>query len=294
MTEWYSRATLPGCKHACIYSTDWLLNMEHHCTLNFPSIPFLLYFPSHLCSQALVQICSWPKHWMLDNFIFVFVYRWMSQADLFPSADMAEMNRIHYELEYTEGISQQMRIPERLKIASSSSEEPPGPPLDASHSTMMHVPERIVIAGIGRVVVWFLSKWDVKKSSSQLISIFLTDQGDSNDARFGRPRDLDLIQSTPLETVELKTPPRVLTLNDQPLDFLEPEQADNSTAQPRDEVTNEKLQITLSSWHGELRAVVSSQMQSHFRSRRERCRSENSTMRRNGQLNKQDLWVNIH
>ncbi|XP_048020238.1 mitochondrial fission factor homolog A [Megalobrama amblycephala] len=163
----------------------------------------------------------------------------MSEADFFPSADMAEINRIHYELEYTEGISQQMRIPERLKIASSSSEEPPGLPLDASHSTMMHVPERIVIAG------------------------------DGNDARFGRPRDLDLIQSTPLETVELKTPPRVLTLNDQTLDFLEPEPepepAGNSTAQPRDE------------------------MRSHFRSRRERCRSENSTMRRNGQINKQDF-----
>lgn len=159
----------------------------------------------------------------------------MSEADFFISADMAEINRIHYELEYTEGISQQMRIPERLKISSSSSEEPPGPLLDASHSTMMHVPERIVIAG------------------------------DGNDARFERPRDLDLIQSTPLETVELKTPPRVLTLSDQPLDFLEPEPAGNSTAQPRDE------------------------MRSHFRSRRERCRSENSTMHRNGQINKHDF-----
>ncbi|KAK7158884.1 hypothetical protein R3I94_005270 [Phoxinus phoxinus] len=162
----------------------------------------------------------------------------MSETD-FISADMAEINRIHYELEYTEGISQQMRIPERLKISSSSSEEPSGPLLHVSHSTMMHVPERIVIAG------------------------------DSNDARFGRPRDLDLIQSTPLETVEMKTPPRVLTLNDQPLDFLEPEPdsepASNSTAHSRDE------------------------MRSHFRSRRERCRSENSTMHRNGQINKHDF-----
>lgn len=66
--------------------------------------------------------------------------------------------------------------------------------------------------------------------------MFLTDQGDANDARFGRPRDLDLIQSTPVETVELKTPPRVLTLNDQALDFLEPEPAANATAQQREEV----------------------------------------------------------
>lgn len=159
----------------------------------------------------------------------------MSEADFFPSADMAEINRIHYELEYTEGISQQMRIPERLKIAPSLSEEPPGPLIDGSHSTMMHVPERIVVAG------------------------------DDNDAHFSRPRDLDLIQSTPVETVELKTPPRVLTLNDQLLDFLEPEPAANSTAQQREE------------------------MRSHLRSRKERCRNENSMMRRSGQINKHDF-----
>ncbi|XP_051990412.1 mitochondrial fission factor homolog A-like [Xyrauchen texanus] len=159
----------------------------------------------------------------------------MSEADFFPSADMAEINHIHYELEYTEGISQQMRIPERLKIGPSSSHEPHDSFLAASHSTMMHVPERIVVAG------------------------------DSNDACFGRPRNLDLIQSTPIETVELKTPPRVLTLNDQLLGFLEPEPAANSTAQPREE------------------------MRSNMRSRRERCRSENSTMRRNGQMNNHDI-----
>ncbi|XP_051984863.1 mitochondrial fission factor homolog A-like [Xyrauchen texanus] len=157
----------------------------------------------------------------------------MSEADFFPSADMVEINRIHYELEYTEGISQQMRIPERLKIGPGSSQEPPDPFLEASHSTMMHVPERIVVAG------------------------------DGDDARFGRPRDLDLIQSTPIETVELNTPPRVLTLNDQPLDFIEPDPATNS--QPSDEV------------------------RSHLRSRQEHCRNENSSLRRNGQLNKHDF-----
>lgn len=48
--------------------------------------------------------------------------------------------------------------------------------------------------------------------------------GDSNDQQFLGPRDLDLIQSTPIETLALKTPPRVLTLNERPLDFLEEEQ----------------------------------------------------------------------
>lgn len=45
--------------------------------------------------------------------------------------------------------------------------------------------------------------------------------GDNNDPQFTRPRDLDLIQSTPLEAFSLKTPPRVLTLNERPLDFME-------------------------------------------------------------------------
>lgn len=64
-----------------------------------------------------------------------------------PSAEVAEINRIHYELEYTEGISQRMRIPETLKVAT---DKPAGSlafeqPLPV-HSTMQ-VPERIVVAG---------------------------------------------------------------------------------------------------------------------------------------------------
>ncbi|KAL0174822.1 hypothetical protein M9458_030790, partial [Cirrhinus mrigala] len=51
---------------------------------------------------------------------------------------------------------------------------------------------------------------------------------DSDDMQF--PRDLDLIQSTPLEsTLSLKTPPRVLTLNERPLDFLEMEQPSSAS-----------------------------------------------------------------
>lgn len=65
-----------------------------------------------------------------------------------PAAEVAEMNRIHFELEYTEGISQRMRIPETLKVASenqtgSMSLQQPFP----IHTTMMQVPERIIIAG---------------------------------------------------------------------------------------------------------------------------------------------------
>lgn len=58
------------------------------------------------------------------------------------------MNRIHYDLEYTEGISQRMRIPETLKMgpenqtASLSLQQPlPNQP------AMMQVPERIIVAG---------------------------------------------------------------------------------------------------------------------------------------------------
>lgn len=111
-----------------------------------------------------------------------------------PTAEMAEMNRIQYELEYTEGISQRMRIPEMLKVAPQARDDHSVGSQEVPQGVMMQVPERIVIAG------------------------------DSNDPQFPRPRDLDLIQSTPLETLSLKTPPRVLTLNERPLDFLEEEQ----------------------------------------------------------------------
>lgn len=65
-----------------------------------------------------------------------------------PSAEAAEMNRIHYELEYTEGISQRMRIPETLMVASEKQTgslllQQPLPPRTA----LMQVPERIVVAG---------------------------------------------------------------------------------------------------------------------------------------------------
>ncbi|CAJ1065708.1 mitochondrial fission factor homolog B isoform X2 [Xyrichtys novacula] len=111
-----------------------------------------------------------------------------------PTAEMAEMNRIQYELEYTEGISQRMRIPEMLKVAPQSHEDHSLGTQEVPHSVIMQVPERIVVAG------------------------------DNNDLQFPRPRDLDLIQSTPLDHLSLKTPPRVLTLSERPLDFAEEEQ----------------------------------------------------------------------
>lgn len=64
-----------------------------------------------------------------------------------PTAEIAEINRIHYELEYTEGISQRMRIPEKLKVASSASGNEEGVFCEAPHSALMQVPERIVVAG---------------------------------------------------------------------------------------------------------------------------------------------------
>lgn len=60
------------------------------------------------------------------------------------------MNRIQYELEYTEGISQRMRVPETLKVASDKQTGPL--PLDQPlpiHTALMQVPERIVVAGKG-------------------------------------------------------------------------------------------------------------------------------------------------
>lgn len=65
-----------------------------------------------------------------------------------PTAEMAEMNRIQYELEYTEGISQRMRIPEMLKVAPQAHEEPNLGSQELLHGVIMQVPERIVIAGL--------------------------------------------------------------------------------------------------------------------------------------------------
>ncbi|XP_036005591.1 mitochondrial fission factor homolog B isoform X2 [Fundulus heteroclitus] len=110
-----------------------------------------------------------------------------------PTVEMAEINRIQYEMEYTEGISQKMRIPQNLKLSSQAHEEPGFGLQEVPPSVTMQVPERIVITG------------------------------DAADHQYPRPRDLDLIQSTPLETLSLKTPPRVLTLSERPLDFLEEE-----------------------------------------------------------------------
>nr|XP_044607538.1 mitochondrial fission factor isoform X8 [Equus asinus] len=148
---------------------------------------------------------------------------------------MAEISRIQYEMEYTEGISQRMRVPEKLKVA------PPNADLEQGFqegvpnaSVVMQVPERIVVAG------------------------------NNEDIPFSRPADLDLIQATPFKPLALKTPPRVLTLSERPLDFLDLER-------PPPTPQNE-----------EIRAVG--------RLKRERSMSENA-VRQNGQLVRTDsMW----
>ncbi|KAK5918950.1 hypothetical protein CgunFtcFv8_022888 [Champsocephalus gunnari] len=94
------------------------------------------------------------------------------------SAEVAEMSRIHYQLEYTEGISQRMRIPDTIKVALGNPSESLQfqQPLPI-HTTMMQVPERIIVAG---------------------------DDGDSD---FSRTREFDLIQSIPPMDLDMKAPP---------------------------------------------------------------------------------------
>lgn len=145
---------------------------------------------------------------------------------------MAEISRIQYEMEYTEGISQRMRVPEKLKVAPPNADLEQGFQEGVSNaSVIMQVPERIVVAG------------------------------NNEDIPFSRPADLDLIQSTPFKPLALKTPPRVLTLSERPLDFLDLER-------PAPTPQNE-----------EIRAVG--------RLKRERSMSENA-VRQNGQLVKTD------
>ncbi|XP_034469263.1 mitochondrial fission factor homolog A-like isoform X2 [Hippoglossus hippoglossus] len=156
-----------------------------------------------------------------------------------PSAEVAEINRIHYELEYTEGISQRMRIPDTLKVASEN--QTGSFPLELpmlTHTTMMQVPERIIVAG------------------------------DDADPRFSRPRDLDLIQSIPpVDLLNMKAPPRVLTLTEQSLDSLETEQSASSQNNP--------------SQMGHI----------HARSRRERSASEHISGRHSVQASRSDISV---
>ncbi|XP_049567989.1 mitochondrial fission factor isoform X5 [Orcinus orca] len=156
----------------------------------------------------------------------------------FPSpsaAEMAEISRIQYEMEYTEGISQRMRVPEKLKVAPPNADLEQGFQEGVSNaSVIMQVPERIVVAG------------------------------NNEDIPFSRPADLDLIQSTPFKPLALKTPPRVLTLSERPLDFLDLEKPPPT---PQSE---------------EIRAVG--------RLKRERSMSENA-VRQNGQLVRTDsMW----
>ncbi|XP_068960682.1 mitochondrial fission factor isoform X18 [Petaurus breviceps papuanus] len=151
-----------------------------------------------------------------------------------PTADMAEINRIQYEMEYTEGISQRMRVPEKLKVAPPPPDSEPGFQEGVPNASVtMQVPERIVIAG------------------------------NNEDISFSRPADLDLIQSTPFKPLALKTPPRVLTLSERPLDFLDLERPIPPTPQNEDQV------------------------RTAGRLKRERSMSENA-VRQNGQLVRND------
>ncbi|XP_074689839.1 mitochondrial fission factor isoform X6 [Strix aluco] len=153
-----------------------------------------------------------------------------------PAAEMAEINRLQYEMEYTEGISQRMRVPEKLKVAPQNADLEKGIQEGFPNASVtMQVPERIVVAG------------------------------NSEDIPFSRPPDLDLLQSTPFKPLALKTPPRVISLSDRPLDFLDLEKPPQQTPQ-------------------------SEEVRSVGRLKRERSMSENAT-RQNGQLARNDSIV---
>ncbi|XP_014427425.1 mitochondrial fission factor isoform X4 [Pelodiscus sinensis] len=153
-----------------------------------------------------------------------------------PDAEMAEINRIQYEMEYTEGISQRMRVPEKLKVAPPNADLEQGFQEGLSNASVtMQVPERIVVAG------------------------------NNEDTPFSRPSDLDLIQPAPFKPLSLKTPPRVISLSERPLDFLDLERPPPQTPQ-------------------------SEEVRSVGRLKRERSMSENAA-RQNGQLVRNDSML---
>ncbi|NXQ25887.1 MFF factor, partial [Alaudala cheleensis] len=169
-----------------------------------------------------------------------------------PAAEMAEMSRLQYEMEYTEGISQRMRVPEKLKVAPQNAELDKGGQEGFPNATVtMQVPERIVVAG------------------------------NSEDIPFSRPADLDILQSTPFKPLALKTPPRVISLSDRPLDFLDLEKPPQQTPQ------SEEAMLGL---RGCDVSVLVLQVRSGGRLKRERSMSENAP-RHNGQLARNDsMW----
>ncbi|KFW67831.1 Mitochondrial fission factor [Pygoscelis adeliae] len=130
---------------------------------------------------------------------------------------MAEINRLQYEMEYTEGISQRMRVPEKLKVAPQNADLEEGIQEGLPNASVtMQVPERIVVAG------------------------------NSEDIPFSRPPDLDLLQSTPLKPLALKTPPRVISLSDRPLDFLDLEKPPQQTPQSEEAMGRLKRERSMS------------------------------------------------
>ncbi|NXL30060.1 MFF factor, partial [Glaucidium brasilianum] len=134
-----------------------------------------------------------------------------------PAAEMAEINRLQYEMEYTEGISQRMRVPEKLKVAPQNADLEKGIQEGFPNASVtMQVPERIVVAG------------------------------NSEDIPFSRPPDLDLLQSTPFKPLALKTPPRVISLSDRPLDFLDLEKPPQQTPQSEEAMGRLKRERSMS------------------------------------------------
>ncbi|RLV99095.1 hypothetical protein DV515_00010067 [Chloebia gouldiae] len=189
-----------------------------------------------------------------------------------PAAEMAEMNRLQYEMEYTEGISQRMRVPEKLKVAPQSSDlDKGGQEGFPNASVTMQVPERIVVAG------------------------------NSEDIPFSRPADLDILQSTPFKPLALKTPPRVISLSDRPLDFLDLEKPPQQT--PQSEEASTYFAFSLDGKHSAKESgmtndfstvvqinLVLTYVRSVGRLKRERSMSENAS-RQNGQLARNDSIV---
>lgn len=89
------------------------------------------------------------------GFLYCYYSFWFSFARMsgaaFPSpaAEMAEINRLQYEMEYTEGISQRMRVPEKLKVAPQNADLEKGIQEGFPNASVtMQVPERIVVAGM--------------------------------------------------------------------------------------------------------------------------------------------------
>lgn len=145
--------SLGHCPSENVLSAIWVPSLAHSfhqwslsCRSTFTALGFLFLSILNQTEVPLVAFHASVHCYYSSWFPFG---RMSGAAFPSPAAEMAEINRLQYEMEYTEGISQRMRVPEKLKVAPQNADlEKSIPEGFPNASVTMQVPERIVVAGM--------------------------------------------------------------------------------------------------------------------------------------------------